>query len=127
MASKFLFYGDLIRDILLDSPDVAAITTKVFPLMRDKATLPYINYRRASISTRPVIEGSAADTITFELQCCAKDHDQSLRLASAVREALDGIQAEGHGLRIRRSLLIDAAEFFTGDAFVQQLSFSVKM
>lgn len=127
MADNFLHYGDLIREILLESPEVAAITTDVFPLMRDKATLPYIIYRRSGISTRPVMRGFSADTLTYQLQCCAKEYAESLELASAVREALDGIQSEGHGLRIRSSQLIDAQEFFSGDAFVQELTFSIKM
>ncbi len=127
MADSFLHYGDLIREILLESDAVAALTTDVFPLVRDKATLPYIVYRRSGMSVQPVISGSSADTLTYQLRCCTKEYADSLRLAAAVREALDGIQAEGQGLRIRRSLLIDAQEFFSGDAYVQELTFSIKM
>ena len=112
--------------MLLSSADVRAITTDVFPVYRDRALLPYVYYHRASLTTAQT-SGKPADTVAMELVCCAATYEQSVLLAEAVRSALDGMQAEAAGLRLRSCYLADAEELWEADAYVQRLIFNVKI
>ena len=62
--------GAIIRDILLTDEEVKRRTNKIFPIVIDKALLPYILYRRAALehnSTKAGMPG--ADTVTMEVVC----------------------------------------------------------
>lgn len=119
--------GLVIREVLLDSPQVTAITGKVFPVVTDEARLPYVVYRRASLSRHPSNAGGA-DTIAVEVACFADGYAASLELAEAVRDALDYTSCtHDSGLRLRSCTLIDAEETYQADAFCQMLTFEIKI
>ena len=123
--------GVLIRELLLDSAEVTARTNKVYPVATDKAELPYILYRRASMEQNPQKTGNpGADTVQMEVICFAADYDDCLELAEAVRGALDNkrdMQTDDETLTMRSCLLVDSEEAWQDDAYVQQLIFSVKV
>ena len=123
--------GVLIRELLLDSAEVTARTNKVYPVATDKAELPYILYRRASMEQNPQKTGNpGADTVQMEVICFAADYDDCLELAEAVRGALDNkrdMQTDDETLTMRSCLLVDSEEAWQGDAYVQQLIFNVKV
>lgn len=120
--------GAIIRAVLLEDAEVAARTNKVFPVATDSAELPYILYRRTSLSPNPQKSGQpGADEIQIEVICFTKRYGVGVELAEAVRGALDQITAEHDGMRLRSCYLIDSEEAYQDDAFVQQLVFSVKM
>ena len=114
--------GSIIRDMLLQDPEVAKHTKKVFPVATDTAVLPYILYRRASIEQNPTKAGyPGADTVTIEVICYTE------KLAEAVRAALDGKQGEKDGLVMRSCVLTDGEEGYDSDAYAQQLVFNIKI
>ena len=62
MAKTSLSAGIIIRDILTRDADVNSIATKVFPVVTEKATLPYVAYRRARLDHKPVKDSQGSDT-----------------------------------------------------------------
>lgn len=126
MAQTSLSVGLLIRKMLSESAAVRAITSRVYPLIVDKAELPYVVYRRASLETQPTKNLKSADTATIEVACYADTYAKSVALAEAVRAALDHQTAEENELRVRGCILTDAEELWDADAFGHLLTFSVR-
>ena len=129
MATKTsLSAGAIIREILLGDEDVKRRTNKIFPIVISKAELPYILYRRAGLQHNPTKAGlPGAYTVTMEVFCYTASYADGVELAEAVRKALDYAQGEKDGLVMRSCTLVDSEEDFTDDAFVQCLSFNVKI
>ena len=120
--------GAIIRDILLTDEEVKKRTNKVFPIAIDNAQLPYILYRRASLSHDATKQGlPGADTIIVEVVCYTAKYAEGIELAEAVRNALDYAQAKKQGLSMRSCMLVDSEEAYDDDAFIQHLSFQVRI
>lgn len=112
----------------LTDEEVKRRTNKIFPIVIDKALLPYILYRRAALehnSTKAGMPG--ADTVTMEVVCYTAKYAESVELAEAVRSALDYSQRERDGLVMRGCVLDDSEEGYEDDAFFQRLIFRVKI
>lgn len=128
LSKTSLSAGAIIRSILLADEEVKKRTNKVFPIVIDKAQLPYILYRRASLQHNPVKERMpGADTVTMEVVCYTAKYADGVELAEAVRAALDHASAELDGVVMRSCSLADSEEGYEDDAFVQQLVFQVKI
>lgn len=103
-------------------------TNKIFPIVIDKAQLPYILYRRAALEHNPTKAGlPGADTVTMEVVCYTAQYAEGVELAESVRAALDYSQGESAGVRMRSCMLTDSEEGYEDDAFMQQLVFQVKI
>ncbi len=120
--------GAIIRSILLSDEEVKKRTNKIFPIVIDKAQLPYILYRRAALEHNPTKAGlPGADTVTMEVVCYTAQYAEGVELAESVRAALDYSQGESAGVRMRSCMLTDSEEGYEDDAFMQQLVFQVKI
>ena len=119
--------GEIIRGILAADPAVTTRVNKIYPVIVDKAELPYITYRRASLQQDPVKGTRGADAVGIEVICYTAGYTEGVELAEAVRDALDGAQGEADGLVMRSCYLEDSEEGWQDDAYVQQLVFTVKM
>lgn len=120
--------GSVIRDILLKDGNVTAFTKKVFPVATDKAILPYILYRRAGMEQNPTKAGyPGADTVIMEIICFTETYAEGVDLAEAVRSALDCASGAKDGLKMRGCILVDSEEAYDSDAYMQQMSFNVKI
>lgn len=120
--------GAIIRAVLLEDAEVAARVKKIFPVVSDKADLPYIVYRRVSLEPNPQKSGQpGADEVQIEILCYTARYGEGVELAEAVRSALEYVNAEHAGLRLRSCYLTGSEEGWENDAFVQQLVFSMKM
>ena len=119
--------GEIIRAVLVEDPEVAARTTKVYPVVADEAKLPYIVYRRTQLEQDATKGRRGADTVCIEVICYTEQYTPGVELAEAVRDALDGKQATVDGLVMRSCHLTDSEEGWQDDAFMQQLVFTVKM
>lgn len=119
--------GQIIRAILLEDPNVSAITTNIFPVVADKAVLPYISYRRVGLIPTPAKAAPANDEVNIEVLCYAPDYGSGVALAEAVRGALDGVRGSDGELTMRSCYLNIASEGYENDAYVQQLIFKVKI
>lgn len=119
--------GEIIRALLLMDEGVTAITSRVFPLISDKALLPYICYRRTQMEPTPVKGRPHKDKILMELECCASSYVTSVQLAEAVRGCLDGTEATHGDLVMNSCILADASEDYEDEAFIQTLIFEVRI
>ena len=120
--------GAIIRAILQEDAEVTARTNKIFPVATDSAELPYILYRRASLSSNPQKSGlPGADEILMEVICFTGRYGEGVELAEAVRAALDHISAEHDGMGMRLCYLAESEEAYQDDAYVQQLVFNVRI
>ena len=120
--------GAVIRDILLANKEVKRRTNSVFPIVIDKAQLPYILYRRAALLHNHTKVGApGADTVSMEVVCYTAQYAEGVELAEAVRAALDYAHGEREGVIMRSCTLVDSEEGYEDDAYVQQLVFQVKI
>lgn len=119
--------GEIIRAILANDAEVTARANKIYPVVEDRADLPYIVYRRTQLKQDPTKNGRGADTVGIEILCYTKQYTEGVELAEAVRDALDGTQGEADGLVMRSCYLEDSEEAWQDDAYVQQLVFNVKI
>lgn len=119
--------GEIIRAVLTEDPEVIARAKKVYPVVEDTAELPYIVYHRTSLEQTSVKSLSRADSVTIEVLCYTAGYTEGVELAEAVRDALDGKQAESNGLVMRGCYLTDSEEAWQDDAYVQALVFNVRI
>lgn len=129
MRQTALSVGVALRDILMKDETVTAITKTVFPVYKDKATLPYVFYRRSGLAQTPhkTVNGFPCDAVQLEIACCAATYGESVKLAEAVRAAVDRAEWNADGLKVRACTLTDAEENWADDAFVQTLIFTIKL
>ena len=128
MAKTSLSAGAVIRGILIADTDVTRIAKKVFPVVTDKAELPYVAYRRSRLEHNPTkAKNPGADTVQIDINCYAATYEKSIELAEAVRAALDYVQGEKDGLVMRSCTLVDGEEIYEDDAYVQCLTFQVQI
>lgn len=127
VSRSSLSAGEIIRAVLVEDPEVSARTGKVYPVVEDSAELPYIVYRRTQLEQVQVKGQRGADTVGIEVLCYTQHYTEGVELAEAVRDALDGKQAEVDGLVMRSCYLSDSEEAWQDDAYVQQLVFTVKI
>lgn len=122
--------GQVIRDLLIGTPPIMRQVTAVFPVVTAEATLPYIAFRRSRLTPRSSSSGGgsvSADTVELELAVYSQEYAEGLKLAEFVRATLDNKQVKSADLTMRSCVLTDAAESFDGDAYIQQLTFTIKI
>lgn len=125
LMKTVLSAGTAVYEVL--SERLADKVTKVFPVVTDEAVLPYVCYHREALETAVAKHAQSADTATIVVDCYAATYNGSVALAEAVREALDNVSiTTSAGLTVRSSFLVDAAESWTDDAYLQSLSFKLR-
>lgn len=117
---------------LADDRLLTATVTRVFPVVADEATLPYVAYRRTGLDQRPVKalrDGTRhpCDTARIEVAVCSAGYEEGVRIAERIRERLDGCEWSAAGLNVRSCTLVDAEETWNEDCFVQTLVFEVRI
>ena len=127
MNKSVLSAGKIISYVLENNTEVRSRVSNIFPIVSNKATLPYLYYRRVGFLQIPQKIGKGADTVMIQVVCCTKDYESGVELAEAVRNALDYQQAEHDGLVMRSCNLTDSDENWSDDAFIQNLIFTIKI
>lgn len=121
-----LSVGARVRALLLADEEVRKRTNKVFPIVVDKAQLPYILYRRSALKHDPTKAGApGADTVQVEVVCYTAKYAEGVELAEAVRGTLDYAR-DGGEPHIRSCILADSEEGYEDDAFAQRMVFEVR-
>lgn len=126
MKKTSLSAGSILYKLLSSDPDVMSRANKVYPVVADEATLPYVVYRRSRLEHNPA-KGQGADTVQIDVCCYAASYSASVELAEAVRAALDYREVTSDGLRMRSCTLADSCEDWANDAYIQELNFNVKL
>ena len=120
--------GELIRATLHEDAEVCATTNRIFPVRAKDTTLPYILYRRVELEVSPQKSGKpGSEKLQMELNCFSQGYEEGLKLAEAVRSALDFVSTEHDGLQMRVCYLSNASEEYQGDIFMQKLIFTIKI
>jgi len=121
--------GAVIRDMLVEAGILkSGKANKIYPIVVDKAELPYVVYRRAALTQNPAKAGyPGADTVDVEVLCYAATYGESVELAEQVRQALDCKQGGRGGLVMRGCYLSASDETYSDDAFCQSLTFTIKI
>lgn len=131
MAPKcktILSAGEIIHAILSEAPEVKAITSTILPVYNEsELTLPYIIYQRNSIEPKPVKTSPGAESAEIEVSCYTESYGQSVELAEAVKEALDGVSATTDTMTMRSCQLVDGGESWADGAYIQTLIFNIKI
>lgn len=128
MANKTSLSAGIIIGAILDEKIVrTGLATKVFPVVVDQATLPYICYLRTDFVPRSVKDGTGSDTVMIGVECYTAGYSDGVRLAEAVREALDHQSVRYGDLTMRSCTLSKSSESYANDAYVQTLIFNIKI
>lgn len=131
VSKTILSAGELIKKALTTNDRVQSLTARIVPVVAtDGATTRYVVYRRTSLEQNPVKAKDGSYTGVFEVSCYAEKYDDSVELAEAVKNALDGKKIESDetdGINARSVTLSDAYEDYEADAFVQVLTFKIKI
>ena len=122
-----LSVGEIIYDVLTNDAEVMSRANKVFPVVTDKATLPYVAYRRSRLEHNPAKGTQGADTVQIDVLCFAAKYGDGVQLAEAVRQALDGKQAAKDTLIMRSCTIAGGEEYYENDAYIQELNFTIKV
>ena len=122
-----LSVGEIIYDVLTNDAEVMARANKVFPVVTDKATLPYVAYRRSRLEHNPAKGTQGADTVQIDVLCFAAKYGDGVQLAEAVRQALDGKQDAKDTLIMRSCTIAGGEEYYENDAYIQELNFTIKV
>lgn len=101
---------------------------KVFPLIAPaKTDYPFIIYRRSGVTVSSNKDYSGEDTARIEVITAAVNYDESIKIAEDIREALEHKRGKVNGLIIEDIELIQADESYLSDAYVQKLTFNIKL
>ncbi|MBQ7212790.1 MAG: DUF3168 domain-containing protein [Muribaculaceae bacterium] len=119
--------GNIIYDILANDTAVKAIVTKVFPVVTDKAELPYVAYRREHLTHNAAKNRRGADELVVMVNCYAETYSDSVELGEAVRAALDYSRGKYGDIEMRSCTLTDSSETYAEDAYIQQLEFTIRI
>lgn len=121
--------GKIIFAILNGNTDITDRVTKIFPVVASEAAvLPYIRYCRTGMSVNPQKAGlPGADAALITVECYTANYQEGVELAEIVREALDFKQGETGTMRMRSCILTDSAEGWQDDAYIQELTFQVRI
>lgn len=120
--------GLAIYELLVGSDELKSVATKIFPVITDAATLPYVYYRVTGMEQTPAKDNGGADTVHVETNCLAPTYGEAVELAEKVRKVLDYVRVRTDGgLYIRSCTMTGMEHYFEDDAFVVSLNFTVRV
>lgn len=119
--------GKIIKKLLLSNEQLKSyIGDKVYPLIADTSTTyPFIIYRRSAIVNSST-KDDADESVNVEIYIVCDKYDQSISIAELVRSTLEHRKGNFEDLYIDDIIITDASESYEGDAFVQNLTITIK-
>lgn len=116
--------GKTINYLLTNSEVNTLIEGRIFPIIADQGTkYPFITYRRTGCSNEDSKDRIYEDNTTVELVIASASYTESMDIAQKCREALERKRYD----KVKDIRLVDASEDFVDEAFIQNLSFSIKL
>ena len=114
--------GALLRELILSSPEVTAITTNIFPCVAFEDTLlPYIQYQCAGLDVTATKPGGDVDKVLYDVAIFTEDFDQGATLAEAVRAAVSHRKVTDGALFVSNVRIINFTTHWAGDAYAHVL------
>lgn len=129
IPSTTLSAGKIIYSVLNGSEELKNRVNKIFPVVASiDAELPYIRYCRTGQSAYPQKTGQpGSDTAVVVVECYTSQYLEGVELAEIVRSLLDFKKGTVGDMRMRSCTMVDSAESWEDDAFIQALTFQVKI
>ena len=108
---------------------------KIFPLIQpDSLTFPYIVFQRSSVYpqyTKDLYIGAGfgwTNTVNVIIKCVSNDYIESVELANAVRNTLEGRSYADEDIKIDPIQLSSATEYTNDvDVLIQDLTFEISV
>ena len=120
--------GKVIKRILSNADSInERVKGGIYPIVAPTEKMPCIVYKKASASPASTKDGRSYDEFTFEVSAACKTYTEMVDLSGLIMDALDGFSGEVEGLRVKRISLTDAADLFDSDAYVQSMTYKVKI
>lgn len=119
--------GSYINEKLGSSEELASLVgEKVFPISTQKEIdFPFIVYQRGELTPSYTKDLLGDDAIRVEFIVASDKYFQSVEVAEALRNTLEGKRSKKYG--ITETKLVSAGEDLLEGTFVQSLVFSFKM
>lgn len=122
-----LSVGKVVRQMLMDDEAVKAMVTKIFPVVTDEATLPYLFYDE-EVEHTPTKSLEGVDKATVDISVMAESFEECADLCEKVRAALDYHRGEADGLKADCITLTHASKItWEGDGFKRVLTFGMRV
>lgn len=126
---KSLLSGKYLAKFITENEDVLKIITadKVYPIYAEPdTTFPFVVYTRDLIPeyTKDIL---TQNTVTFNVAVVSNEYVQSLELANAVRNAIEGHYYRDEDITIDVIKLTNAYEDTASDAYIQRMTFSMNV
>lgn len=114
-----------INKLLNDSIELKnKVDNKMYPLIANETTtFPFIVYRKSSMSFEYCKDGSVGDYLQVDVIVAAKKYENSIEIAELIRETVDKKKID----KIYSIRLNSVVEDYVDDAYIQQLTFDVKI
>lgn len=114
-----------INKLLNDSIELKnKVDNKMYPLIANETTtFPFIVYRKSSMSFEYCKDGSVGDYLQVDVIVAAKKYENSIEIAELIRETVDKKKID----KIYSIRLNSVVEDYIDDAYIQQLTFDVKI
>lgn len=125
--STSLSAGALIRAALLENEEIAAVTSRIFPVATpdpSAAQLPYMVYARTSLAVTATQSGYS-DKVMMTVCIFTEDYDSGVELAETVRSTLD--HKASAALRCSTMVGGDEAYDLDANAYRQSLYFEFRI
>lgn len=113
--------------MLMEDEAVKSMATKIFPVVTDEATLPYLFYDE-EVEHTPTKSMEGVDKATVDISVMASSIDECAELCEKVRAALDYQWGAVDGLKADTITLVRASKVtWEGDGFKRVLSFGMRV
>ena len=102
--------------------------TKIYPIYaKQGTTFPYIVINRDSVLSSYSKDGCFEDTVTVTAIAIADKYDLSVSIASEIRNSLEDKRYKDDNIYISQITMKSANETTYNNAFIQQLTFVLKV
>lgn len=100
------------------------VENKMYPLIANETTtFPFVIYRKSTMSFEYCKDGSVGDNLHVDIIVAAKQYDSSIEIAELIRGAVDKKKIDNiYSIRLN-----SVVEDYVDDAYIQQLTFDVKI
>jgi hypothetical protein len=118
-----------IRKWLTESPAVTEIVpaSNIQPLIISPAKNPFITYTHGPVHPDYSKQGKVVDEVQVAIACVSNDYEQSIDIASAVRDALEWHQYKDEFIYIPDITFVEIAEDNLEDMYLQTLVLKIQI
>ena len=118
-----------IRRWLTQSAAVTAIVpaTSIVPLVASPTSQPFITFQHGPIEPDYTKDGCVVDHVQVMIVCCSNDYEESIDIASAVRETIEYQRYEDADIYIPIIQIEEITEDAVNDTYVQQILLSFEI